>query len=374
MAYNVNVTIQTPFDATGKDIVLSYEGITTTVAATGTTTTTTLSMTSADVTGLTVSAAYSDVSGACTAVSAPYDAPTRLSCDRDYKDICLGETYTWHDTPYTPTSAGTFGYNNNYDSLYLTVHAEPRVMMQPAEMICADENQIRLPFVVSDGTPNLFDVTINGQSFSQAKGSTDTIVLSRPASIPAGTYTAFITVRDSLVSCYSTTQTSFTIAESEVMYRKWDDLIFIDNSDNLFTAYQWYENDIALSNETNQYLYHVNGLPGLYYCRMITTTNDTIYTCKQAFDDIPRSRDISNDAQKITVMPTYVRTNGNITIRQTADMELHITLYDATGKMVGQHTQIDAEDHIVAPCSEGIYFIRVQYGEDVKTTKIFVHE
>ena len=55
-------------------------------------------------------------------------------------------------------------------------------------------------------------------------------------------------------------------------------------------------------------------------------------------------------------------------------MELHITLYDATGKMVGQHTQIDAEDHIVAPCSEGIYFIRVQYGEDVKTTKIFVHE
>ena len=291
MSYNVNVTVQTPFDATGKNIVLSYEGITTTVAATGTTTTTTLSMTSADVTGLTISAAYSDASG-CPTPSNTYNAPSRWSCDRDYMDICLGGSYTWHGTSYSPASAGTFGYNDNYDSLYLTVHAEPRVMMQPIEMICDDENQIRLPFAVTDGTPNLFDVTINGQSFSQAKGSTDTIILSRPASIPAGTYTALITVRDSLVSCYSSTQTSFTISESDVMYRKWDDLIFIDNSNNLFTAYQWYENGIALSNETKQYLHNENGLPGTYFCRMITTTNDTVYTCELALDNIPRSRDV----------------------------------------------------------------------------------
>ena len=291
MSYNVQVSIQTPFDATGKNIVLSYEGISTTVAATGTTTTTTLSMTYADVSGLTISAAYSDAPG-CPTTSNAYNAPTRWSCERDYKDICLGESYTWHGTSYSPTSAGTFGYNDHYDSLYLSVHAEPSVMMLPIEMICDDENQIRLPYAVTDGTPNLFDVTINGQSFSQAKGSTDTIVISRPASIPAGTYTALITVRDSLVSCYSTTQTSFTIAESEVMYRKWDDLIFIDNSNNLFTAYQWYENGIALSNETKQYLHNENGLPGTYFCRMITVTNDTIYTCELALDNIPRSRDV----------------------------------------------------------------------------------
>ena len=373
LSYNVAVVVTTHFDATGKNIVLSYEGKDTTITAAGNPTVVSLTMISADASGLTVSAALSDAP-ACATVSNTYNAPARWSCDRDYKDICLGDTYTWHGTPYTPTSAGTFGYNDNYDSLYLTVHAEPRVMMQPAEMICADENQIRLPFVVTDGTPNLFDVTINGQSFSQAKSNTDTIVLNRPTSIPAGTYTATITVRDSLVNCFSTIKAIFTIAQAEMMYRKWDDLIFIDNSDNLFTAYQWYENGIALSNETNQYLHTPNGLPGIYCCRMITTTNDTIYTCEKAFDDIPRSRDITYTTQNITVSPTYVRTRGSITIRQTADTELHITLYDATGKVISQHTQMNEEDCISAPYSEGIYFVRVQYGEDMKTVKIIVHE
>ena len=241
-------------------------------------------------------------------------------------------------------------------------------------MVCADENQIRLPYTITSGTPNFFEVMINGQSFSQVKSNTDTIVLSRPTSIPAGTYTATITVRDSLVNCFSTIKAIFTIAQAEMMYRKWDDLIFIDNSDNLFTAYQWYENGIALSNETNQYLHTPNGLPGIYCCRMITTTSDTIYTCEKAFDDIPRSRDITYTTQNITVSPTYVRTRGSITIRQTADTELHITLYDATGKVISEHTQMNEEDCISAPYSEGIYFVRVQYGEDMKTVKIIVHE
>ena len=373
LSYNVAVVVTTHFDATGKNIVLSYEGKDTTITVAGNPTVVSLPMTSADASGLTVSAALSDAP-ACATVSNTYNAPARWSCDRDYKDICLGDTYTWHNTPYTPTSAGTFGYNDNYDSLYLIVHAEPSITMLPVEMVCADENQIRLPYAITSGTPNFFEVMINGQSFSQAKSNTDTIVLSRPTSIPAGTYTATITVRDSLVNCFSTIKAIFTIAQAEMMYRKWDDLIFIDNSDNLFTAYQWYENGIALSNETNQYLHTPNGLPGIYCCRMITTTNDTIYTCEKAFDDIPRSRDITYTTQNITVSPTYVRTRGSITIRQTADTELHITLYDATGKVISQHTQMNEEDCISAPYSEGIYFVRVQYGEDIKTVKIIVHE
>ena len=381
MSYNVNVAVYTPFDATGKDIVLSYEGTSTTIPASGTVTNATLTMTYADITGLTVSAAYAETPAACAAISDTYDTPTRLSCFKDEATVCEGESYTW---PYNGAIYGPFNTvgkdtvtnaANIHDTLIVNIHAEPSVSMLPIEIMCADENQIRLPFTVTSGYPNLFEVTIDGQSFSYSYESTDTIQLNRPASIPAGTYTASITVRDSLISCFSTTQTSFTIAQADVMYRKWDDLIFIDNSENLYTAYQWFENGTALSQETNQYLYNPSGLSGMYYCRMITTNGETIYTCEQAFDDIPRSRDFTSDApQNITVSPTYVRANGLITIRQTADMNLNITLYDATGKMLGQHTQVSAEDVIFAPMAEGIYFVRVQYGEDVTTTKIIVHE
>ena len=241
-----------------------------------------------------------------------FNAPTRWSCERDYKDICLGESYTWHNTSYCPTSAGVFGYNDHYDSLYLHVHAEPRVTMQESEMICDDTNEIRLPFAVTEGTPNLFDVTIKGQSFSIAKGSTDTIIISRPASIPAGSYTALITVRDSMVSCYSTTQTSFTIALSDHVYSKWTDVLFVDNSDHRFLAYQWFADGVAMGGETKQHLYASQGLSGsdiLYYCQLTTTDGETLYTCPQTFDEVTPSRTQTGDgaAQIIGIYDTMGR-------------------------------------------------------------------
>ena len=300
MSYTANVAVHMPYDATGKSIVISYESTSTTIPVSGNPTTTTLTLTSTDATGLTVSAAYSDAS-TCSTNSKPYNAPTRWTCDRDTADICLGDTYTWHSTAYAPTAAGTYGYKDNYDSLCLIVHAEPVITMTQAAMICEDENSIRLPFKVSDGTPNKFDISIAGHAFTQDYDGTDTIVLTRPTDVAAGTYTATVTVRDTSVTCFSTATTSFTIAMPDRVYSKWTDLLFVDNSANLFTAYQWFdENDKELS--TNQYLYDPNGLPGMYYCRVTTTDGQTLYTCLQTFEEAIPSRTIQNEAQARTVM------------------------------------------------------------------------
>ena len=303
--------------------------------------------------------------------------PVRLTCDKEYADICLGESYTWHGNTFTPAAAGAYEYKDNYDSLYLTVHSEPAIRLLPAAIICENAGQIRLPFMITEGTPNRFDIRIEGQTFTQERGVSDTIVLARPETVSAGRHTAVITVRDTFVTCSSTVETEFVIADPDRMYRKWDDLVFIDNSENLFTAYQWYKNGLLLEGETAQYYFDPNRMSGTdtYFCRMVTATNDTLYSCETAFEDIVRSRDKSQEAtQNISVSPTYIRTSGTIIIRQSEEEALTISVLDATGKLLGVHMQNEATGTISAPDQQGMYVVRVEGGDVVQTVKIIVHE
>lgn len=238
-----------------------------------------------------------------------YISPARETCVKDTAHICLGETYPWpgHGT-YTPTTTGEHQYKDNADSLFLFVHADPNITLLATDMICEDENEIRLPFAITSGTPNRFDVVIADQNFSQDYDGKDTIVLARPASIPAGTYTATVTVRDSLVTCFNTVQTTFTIALSDHVFSKWTDVLFVDNSDKLFTAYQWFADGVAMSGETLQRLYDPKGLSGsniLYYCQLTTTDGKTLYTCPQTFDDVTPSRTVDTTPAKVKATTMY---------------------------------------------------------------------
>lgn len=293
-----------PFDATGKNITLTYEGTSTTIPVSGNPTTTTLTLTTVDAKGLTITANYSDATE-CIATSNYFDAPKRWSCNKDTAHICLNDSYTWHGNDLSPATAGTYDYTDNYDQLHLVVHDLPQVSLLSADIICDSENEIRLPFVVSRGTPNKLDITIGTHTFNVIPGTSDTIVLPRPTDIPAGTYTASVNVQDTLVTCNSQAQTTFSIAAGGLMYSKWTDLLFIDNSSNHFVEYQWFENGAELAGETQQRLYHPGGLSGTYFCRLTTTDSLTIYTCEQTFDEVTPSRTINGEDAQVTSMTVY---------------------------------------------------------------------
>ena len=303
-SYTANVAVYMPFDTTGKNITLTYEGTSTTIPVSGNPTTTTLTLTTVDAKGLTITANYSDATE-CIATSNYFDAPKRWSCDKDTAHICLNDSYTWHGNNLSPATAGTYDYTDNYDQLHLVVHDLPQVSLLSADIICDSENEIRLPFVVSRGTPNKLNITIGTHTFNVIPGTSDTIVLPRPTDIPAGTYTASVNVQDTLVTCNSQAQTTFIIAAGGLMYSKWTDLLFIDNSSNHFVEYQWFENGAELAGETQQRLYHPGGLSGTYFCRLTTTDSLTIYTCEQSFDEVTPSRTINGEDAQVTSTTVY---------------------------------------------------------------------
>ncbi|MCQ2330442.1 MAG: hypothetical protein MJZ55_00460 [Paludibacteraceae bacterium] len=74
-----------------------------------------------------------------------------------------------------------------------------------------------------------------------------------------------------------------------LVYRKWSDFMFCDNSDSSFVSYQWYCDSVAIPGATKQYLYLGKQPQGEYYVVATKTTGKKITTCAYSFDQLPPS-------------------------------------------------------------------------------------
>ena len=248
--------------------------------------------------------------------------PLLRSCIKDEATICEGETYPWMGNSYTrPVGIDTITNPANvYDTLILTVLATPRISVGIIAMTCDEANEIRVPFSVTNGTPDSYDIAVDGVHTAGTIDGTD-IVFSLAAMTP-GDYTATITASEAGL-CESTSDISFTIAISNQMYSKWTDVLFIDNHDHSYTGYQWYADGSAIANENQQYLYRPEGMSGqstLFHCRLTTTDGKTLYTCPMTFDEVPRSADATPASTPAQVIRTY-RVGPHVQIVQTIEGE-----------------------------------------------------
>lgn len=80
---------------------------------------------------------------------------------------------------------------------------------------------------------------------------------------------------------------------AKIVYRKWNDLLFVDNGDGNIISYQWYKNRTLIEGATAQYLYTegivLEGDGALYY--VIITRNDGTQemSCEHTFEEFPAS-------------------------------------------------------------------------------------
>ncbi len=166
-----------------------------------------------------------------------------------------------------------------------------------------------------------------------------------------------------------------------LMYRKWDNVIFIDNHDSVLVAYQWYKNGQILTGETKQRLYtgdrKMAGTSDLYHCQLTYKDGTTDLTCPHTFDELPRSvdhtavEDIMVDG--FAVYPTQVPAGAVITITKTVPGTVRATLLSLTGQTVGTMLLTGDESTMTMPGSAGIYLLQLQGKETHSTVKINVY-
>ena len=334
--YPVTVDIVTPYDATGRNLVLSGAKDTT-VVATGTKTTVNFNLTDIGGKADTVKVAYA-ATPTCIKESDPFMSPTRVSCDKLDTAICEGNTVTWKGTVYSGTVGQTDTVVVGTDSLILTVYATPTITIQPMDMFCDDVTNILIPFKVTAGNPDVFDIAIGTNHYTGTVVGSD-ISFTRGAELVAGDYTATVTASESGTDCSSQTTVNFTLAAGDLMYSKWTDVLFISNADGRFVSYQWYRNGSLMYGETQQRLYYEKGLKGTYQCVMTTTDGKTIYTCPQDFADVQPSREV-----------------------HTTPNQIKRTMYDSMGRVVK------------GTPGKGIYVLIEEIDGETITSKVLIHE
>lgn len=317
--YTITVTVTTPYDATGHKIVLTYDDNgtqTKTVDATGTTTTTTITMHNVAGPAQTILASYETT--ACAKESDTFSPPTREDCNKYEETICEGESFVKYGfnivTP--PLGVDTFTLGN--DSLILTVLATPAVAVSSHATVCDSEDQIRLPFTLEAGAPDSFVIRINNADY-EATADGHELIFARPTNLQPGDYSSTITVGQKGIGCSTNVSVNIRIAAANLMYRKWEDVLFIDNSSKRFISYQWFDNGQEIAGGTDQYLYNPNGLPGTYCCQVTTTDGLTFFTCELPFEEVTRSRDESNKQTRQIIRQYRVSPHVYIIQEQVGD-------------------------------------------------------
>ena len=305
--YDVIVEITTPFNATGRQITLFYtdNGVSkdTTVNATGILTTVKLKLHDFDSpTPMTMQAAYT-FALTCKKTSDSYTVPEHLTCVKYYESICEGGSFYKYGYAIDNPPVGLNIYANPInmtDTLFLTVVEMPKMTIGKMAATCDDESTIRIPFTGTTGLADTIDISIGSNNYAGTIVGSD-ITFTRAAELVAGDYSGIVTIGTKGIPCVTTYPVSFSIALGGAVYSKWTDVLFVDNKDGKFVSYQWYENGVMMSGETMQRLYRPEGLPGAYYCQLITTDGKTITTCEQTFDKIQPSRSAGQTASSKVV-------------------------------------------------------------------------
>ncbi len=113
----------------------------------------------------------------------------------------------------------------------------------------------------------------------------------------------------------------------DLVYAKWDDVLFVSNVDSLFTAYQWLLDGQPIEGATKQFLYMQGNVQSGYYSALVTDINgDQFETCAHTFADMQRSAEKNSKQPVRNASKRFI--NGHLFI------DYRGTLYNTIGQRV----------------------------------------
>lgn len=142
---------------------------------------------------------------------------------------------------------------------------------------------------------------------------------------------------------------------TDLIYRKWNDVLFVDNGDSLFVAYQWYRDGQALEGETKQYYYtagqSMQGDGHEYHAVAFRADGTEVHSCAYAFEAFTRSADLNpENEQNIQLYPNPVCRNMPVHVVGAGEEEPLLILYNAMGHKIAQYKGVEFVVNLPAGC------------------------
>ena len=340
------------------------------------------------------------------------DVNPEIGIDIDYINIVCSED-AFVLIPYTTTSTAGMNYRITFSSDAKSVGfsdittptalpASPLQILMPTNIVAAGDyagvihiqvgNCVKdIPFAIRVSKPT--QITVQPSSALTLCDSEDNIFLSVSATGENLTYQWYfegVAIPGATDSVYEYPFTydlegkyyvevtgdcgSVLSVEIEVsaspnrIQEKWDDVLYIANSDGLFVKYQWYKNGNALTTDANsQYYTDPHGFVGTYKVRAYFADGTYIESCPLTLN---RAK-----THKMVLFPNPVRSGEIYTILLEGDYleDATIEIYDVLGKFLESHVMTGDRIELRAWYAAGSYSIRIITKEQgIKIKKLIV--
>ncbi len=161
----------------------------------------------------------------------------------------------------------------------------------------------------------------------------------------------------------------------DMVYVKWDDVLFCDNGQDLYVGYQWYCDSVALQGETKQYLHFqtTNGVAtqaSSFYVCATTIDGDVHCSCDKAYSATPRSADQYGNNQPAATIEFY---DNLLIISQMGDFFSEACIYSVHGSMLKTYPLKNGEIIIKLELAKGVYIVNLRGEKDkIYSAKIVV--
>ena len=216
-------------------------------------------------------------------------------CDYMTDTVCTGEPYDKDGFHHPADHAGTYKLEKGNDTLLLTViESIEMIIPQPAPLCNVQvDTLLTIPYTVVSGSPGTYSLhfstpLIPAVENAPLQGNQFTILV--PAGVEETVQVTFYT-EEATGHCSFETQFAIGRNAGAAIYRKWDDILFVDNGNGDYVSYQWFCDGVAIEGATQQDYYTGASLNDghVYYVVVTRADGSTLTSCPVRFDETPPS-------------------------------------------------------------------------------------
>ena len=270
------------------------------------------------------------------------ECSTESDPSKDNEDLIVWEDTTyyfsyWAAMPNTAGEAGSPAVLQFYIDLNDGAGEQP--LGEPYKLP-TDDNEWHKQFVTYTAPKTSTNVMIGVKNLNDNDGVGNDFCLddimfqtiSTKTSVIAFTDTYILTVKE----C-SEPPTPPTPPCDTLLYRKWNDFLFVSNKDKGYTAYQWYLNGNVIDGATGQYyrIPNPSESTNIYHVEVTTPDGNVIESCHVTFDEAKISAEeypAPSPAKTVAAVREYrISANFRVVVTTysdgTVDVEKRIDLY-----------------------------------------------